>query len=90
MSVFQGVTRDNFEGKTVTHLSYECYESMALKQMNAIANALVQKFSLHGIAMQHRIGEVPPKECSVQIVAVSAHRKAAIEAVAEAIDTLKA
>lgn len=37
----------------------------------------------------HRIGEVPISEASLIIVAVSAHRKAAIEATSEAIDVLK-
>ena len=29
VSIFQGITRDNFKGKKVTILSYECYEPMA-------------------------------------------------------------
>ncbi len=31
ISVFMGVTRDNFEGKRVTRLEYEAYEEMATK-----------------------------------------------------------
>lgn len=41
------------------------------------------------MTIHHRIGDVPIKEASVTIVAVSAHRKSAIEAVATAIDDLK-
>lgn len=44
---------------------------------------------MQGIAILHRVGIVPVKEVSVMIVAVSAHRRAAIDAVSEAIDLLK-
>jgi molybdopterin synthase catalytic subunit len=62
---------------------------MALKKMNEIGNEMVVKYGLEGIAIMHRTGEVPVTETSVVIVTVSAHRKAAIEACAEAIDLLK-
>ena len=30
VSIFQGITRNNFNGKEVTYLAYECYEAMAI------------------------------------------------------------
>lgn len=33
VSTFFGTTRDNFEGKEVTHLEYEAYPEMAIKSM---------------------------------------------------------
>lgn len=89
LSSFVGVTRADFQGRKVTHLFYECYESMALKEMNKICAALCEKHGLKGMAMAHRTGEVPISEASVVIVTASAHRKAAIEACAEGIDLLK-
>lgn len=62
---------------------------MALKEMRAICEAAVVKHSLQGIAILHKVGDCPVSEASVIIVAVSAHRRAAIEAASEAIDTLK-
>lgn len=47
------------------------------------------KHQLGGMIIYHRIGEVPQKDVSVTIVAVSSHRKAAIDAVSTAIDELK-
>ncbi len=38
VSVFLGVTRDNFNGRSVTQLSYECYDKMALKCMESICD----------------------------------------------------
>ncbi len=36
IATFTGVTRDNFEGKTVLSLSYEAYGPMAEKEMQVI------------------------------------------------------
>ena len=36
VSSFLGTTRDNFEGKTVTSLSYESYNQMAINCMREI------------------------------------------------------
>ena len=30
VSIFQGITRNNFKGKNVLKLSYECYNPMAI------------------------------------------------------------
>ncbi len=40
VSSFYGTTRDNFEGKEVTHLEYEAYPEMALKSMLEICSAV--------------------------------------------------
>jgi len=63
---------------------------MAEKKMKEIAvEEMYKDASVKGFAIYHRIGEVPVGEASVTIVAVSAHRKAAMEAVGNAIDILK-
>mmetsp|Transcript_17596 Transcript_17596/g.12544 ORF Transcript_17596/g.12544 Transcript_17596/m.12544 type:complete len:95 (+) Transcript_17596:53-337(+) len=62
---------------------------MALKELTKLCDSACQ-FGLRGIAIYHRLGVVPVGEASVMIVAVSSHRKAAIEAAAWAIDELKA
>ena len=89
VSVFQGVTRDNFNGKNVIHLSYECYDKMAIAQMQKIAEEAVEKFEIGGVYIGHRLGVVPVTEVSISIVCVSAHRKAALNATEWLIDTLK-
>ena len=50
---------------------------------------MISQYQLQAIAIWHRVGVVPVKEASVIIVAVSAHRRAAIDAVSQAIDLLK-
>jgi molybdopterin synthase catalytic subunit len=88
VSAFVGVTRDFFGDKKVTHLFYECYEAMAKSEMLKICQEVDKQ--VLGIAICHRVGLVPIGEASVVIVAVSSHRKAAIDAVSNAIDLLKA
>ncbi len=90
VSVFQGVTRDNFNGKKVTYLAYEAYTDMAVKSLEEIANEAMKKFNLNGIGIEHRVGEVPISEPSINIVACSSHRKEAMEGSMWAIDTVKA
>lgn len=37
---------------------YECYEDMALKEMHKLAELAMKTYSLEGISIYHRIGEV--------------------------------
>jgi molybdopterin synthase catalytic subunit len=48
-----------------------------------------EKFGLEKIAVSHRTGVVPVAEASVVLAASSAHRKAALDGVAWALDELK-
>ncbi len=106
ISSFVGVTRDNFKGRPVTHLFYQAYESMALKQLGLIcaearteaAARFVHTNALTGtpepavqhIAVAHRTGRVDIGEASVAIYVSSSHRDASLWAVAFIIDELKA
>ncbi|XP_041969507.1 molybdopterin synthase catalytic subunit [Aricia agestis] len=91
VSIFVGTTRDNFEGKKVVHLEYEAYESMALKAMKVICEDARRKWpAVHGIAIYHRLGNVPCREASVVIAVSSPHRRDSLDAVAFCIDQLKA
>lgn len=87
---FVGVTRDTFGGRAVEHLEYEAYVPMALKKLLELAAAAAARWELKGIAVAHRTGAVGVGEASVVIAASSAHRREALEAVAWAIDELKA
>lgn len=78
-SVFIGTTRDNFDGKPVTLLEYEAYESMAEKEMHLLCKRAREKWAdLIGVAVFHRLGVVPIGEASVIIAVSSPHRLDAI------------
>ena len=49
--------------------------------MFEVCQILRGKWSLHNIAIFHRLGEVRPKEASVVIAVSSEHRKESLEAV---------
>ena len=87
--VFEGVVRNNTNGRSTLYLEYECYEPMALQQMIRIGNEVAGKFAIGRIGVVHRLGRLEVGEASVAVVATAPHRKAAFEAAFEAINRLK-
>ena len=88
-ALFVGTVRNQNLGKEVTHLEFECYESMALKELSKIAHRAIDLFGIHKISMHHRVGKVELEGIAVVIAVSSKHRKAAFEACEFAIDELK-
>lgn len=86
---FDGVVRNHARGKAVTHLFYEAYDDMALKEMDAIRTRSLEQFPVIEVAIAHRVGRLEIGESSVLVAVSSAHRKDAFEACRFAIDTLK-
>jgi MoaE-MoaD fusion protein len=87
--VFEGVVRNHTRGRQTTHLDYEAYEEMALKQMEDLATQALKQFRVRDVALVHRLGRLEIGETSVLIVVASAHRGAAFDASRWLIDTLK-
>lgn len=86
---FEGVTRNNSEGRATRCLDYECYAPMALAKMQQIGRDLLARHGIRAIGFVHRVGRLEIAEASVIIVVCSAHRQAAYDASLEAIDRLK-
>ena len=87
---FDGIVRNNFEGRSVSYLEYEAYTTMAEQQMAAIGTEVQQKFAIGAIAMVHRIGRLEIGDSSIVIAVAAPHRQAAFEACAYAMDRVKA
>lgn len=87
--VFVGTVRDQTQGKTVHKLEFEAFESMAIKEMTKIAEAIQEKWDAIHVAIHHRVGTLDISEIAVIIAVSTPHRKAAFEACQYAIDTLK-
>jgi molybdopterin converting factor subunit 1 len=87
--VFDGFVRDNFRGRKTLYLEYEAYEAMALAKIREIGAQMREKFSIHRIAIVHRLGRLEIGETSVWIGVSSSHRAAAFDGCRFAIDTLK-
>jgi molybdopterin converting factor subunit 1 len=87
--VFEGVVRDNTNGRRTLYLDYEAYEEMALKQMEVLTEQALSQFKIRDVALVHRLGRLEIGETSVLMVVASAHRAAAFDACRWLIDTLK-
>jgi MoaE-MoaD fusion protein len=87
--VFDGFVRNNFKGGKTLHLEYEAYEPMAYAKMREIGAEIHEKFSVHRVAIVHRLGRLEIGETSVWIAVSAAHRGAAFDGCRYAIDTLK-
>jgi len=90
ISTFVGTTRDNFQGKRVTKLSYEGYVPMAEKELKKLCDEACEKYKVHKIAAVHILGDCPVGNASVILACSSPHRRDALHCVEFLIDTLKA
>ncbi len=89
ISVFVGTVRNSTENKEVTQLDFSTYKPMAIKEMQKIADAALEKFDIEKIAIHHAEGLLQIGDVPVVITVSAPHRKAAFEACQFAIDTLK-
>lgn len=87
--LFLGTVRDNARGQSVRYLEYEAYQTLALREMNRVADEATRRWPLLGIGIVHRLGRLEVGDVSVAIAVSSAHRREAFEAGRFAIDTLK-
>jgi molybdopterin synthase catalytic subunit len=71
-------------------LHYEAHESMAIRQLQQLAEDAMQHHSLARVVIIHRLGEVPLGQASVLVGCSSAHRKDAFAALPWMMDKLKA
>lgn len=86
---FEGVVRNNTNGRSTQFLDYECYEPMALQVMANIGKEIAQRHAIGRIAMVHRLGRMEVGETSVAVLVTAPHRKPAFEAALEGINRLK-
>ena len=89
IDVFIGTVRDATKGKAVTRLEFETYQSMAIKEMEKIAQQAFDQWPVQKILIHHRTGVLQIGEIPVVIAVSAAHRDAAFDACRYIIDTLK-
>src|SRR3989442_5716164 len=77
--VFDGIVRNHSGGLATLYLDYEAYEPMALAKMREIGAEIRQKFSIHRIAMLHRLGRLELRATSVLLALSSPHRRVALD-----------
>lgn len=87
--IFAGTVRNHTKQRPVLKLFYECYEAMAISEMQKIAAQVAEKWDVQRLAMLHAVGDKYPGDLAVVIAVASAHRGIAFDACEFAIDTLK-
>lgn len=89
VSVFLGTVRDLNDGRAVTGMDYEAYESMAATELAAVAREVCDRTPGLRVCIEHRIGTLTIGEVSVAIVAAHAHRGPALDGAGAIIESLK-
>ena len=88
--LFLGTTRDNFDNRPVSRLSYSAYPSLALKSLYAIAEDSQKKHGLRKVVIVHRLGEVKVEEESIAVAVSSGHRASAWKGAEDILERVKA
>jgi len=87
---FDGIVRNNFEGRVVRFLEYEAYAEMAETKLAEIGEEVRRKFPVGEIAIVHRLGKLEIGDSSIVVAVAAPHRQAAFEACAYAMERVKA
>jgi molybdopterin synthase catalytic subunit len=86
---FVGTVRDVNDGRPVTLLEYEAYESMARAEMSRIKAEIEREIPGVTVAVHHRVGSLAIGEAAVVCAASAAHRGEAFRACRLLIDRVK-
>ena len=86
VATFTGLVRAD-DG--VTELELEHYPGATEAALHGLAEQSVERWSLLGVTVVHRVGRMAPGDRVVFVAAMAPHRAAALEACAFLIDRLK-
>jgi len=87
--VFLGTVRDHSEAGTVTGLTYEAWDELAVRRLEELGVELFGSWPLRKVALLHRTGDLAIGEISVVVACSAGHRAEAFEACRHGIERLK-
>lgn len=87
--LFVGTTRQFTGEKETLQLEYECYESMAVEQIQQLVDVAHGKWNIVQCSVVHRIGVVGLGDSSIAVAVSTGHRKESFEAAVWLVDQLK-
>jgi molybdopterin synthase catalytic subunit len=87
--LFIGSIRNQTDNKPVVKIEFSSFKSMAVKELELIAEEILNKWPVYKIAIHHRVGNLKIKEIPVIIAVSSSHRIESFQACQYAIDKLK-
>jgi adenylyltransferase/sulfurtransferase len=88
-AAFEGWVRDENEGQRVTHLEYEAFEPLAIKEGERILGEAVERFGVEHAACVHRVGDLAIGAMAVWVGVSARHRQEAFLACRYIIDEVK-
>jgi molybdopterin synthase catalytic subunit len=86
---FEGWVRDLNEGREVTRLEYEAFQSLAVKEGERILGEALRRFPIKRAACIHRVGSLDLSGMAVWVGVSSVHRGEAFDACRYIIDEVK-
>ena len=86
---FTGVVRGESHGEKLVSMTLEHFPGMTERELERIAVEARTRWTLQGVSVVHRVGELRPGERIVLVVTAAAHRQAAFEAAEFLMDYLK-
>lgn len=86
---FHGVVRDLEEGRPLAGIDYSHYETMALKELQRIGEAMGAEHPGHLALVHHVVGYVPAGVASILIRVQTAHSAEAFEICREYLKRIK-
>jgi molybdopterin synthase catalytic subunit len=89
-SIFLGQIRaDEINNEKVVAIEYTAYEDMVAEKMAEIREAFFTKYALTCMHIYHSLGKVAVGEISLFVFTSSIHRRDAIDACNEMVETIK-
>lgn len=89
-SIFLGQVRaDEINDDKVAAIEYTAYEEMVMEKMGEIRESFFAKYSLTCMHIYHSLGRVAVGEICLFVFTSSAHRRDAIDACNEMVETIK-
>ncbi|SVA89556.1 uncharacterized protein METZ01_LOCUS142410 [marine metagenome] len=86
---FLGNTRRLNDDKEVLFLEYEVYEPMALRELEKIKRAAIDKWGDVDIVIAHRFGRLEIEDTSLVVAVGSKHRREGFEVCTFIVDRIK-
>ena len=87
--LFLGAVRQVNDGRDVTGIDYAAYETMALRELQAIVDEGTARFGTADVVVEHRLGELQVEDISVGIAVGHPHRDTAYAISRWVIEELK-
>ena len=87
--LFLGVVRNHADGRPVSGMHYDAYQSMAASVLQAIADEAADRLGTDRLSVVHRTGDLDIGDVSVAIAVSSPHRAEAYEASRYVIEEIK-